>query len=62
MITIIKGKFQEGEIYEIEGHSEPLYLFHNGELKAITPIEYNLCTITEPKKRWLAICNLQLFK
>ena len=55
MIKRIKADLKEGDIVEIIGHSEPLYLFHNGELVKITPLEYNLCVNKLPDERWFAI-------
>jgi hypothetical protein len=54
MITKINFDFKEDEIYELT-NSEPLYIYHNGKLEAITPREYNICVITLPEDRWFNI-------
>jgi len=54
MINQISG-FVEGEIYELGGNSEPLYIWHFGKLIEITPREYNICTVTLPENRWAKI-------
>ncbi len=51
------GGFVEGEIYELGGRSEPLYIWHFGKLTEITPLEYNICVITLSNERWNAIFN-----
>jgi len=61
MIKRIKADLVEGDIVELAGISEPLYIFHGGRLTEITPMEYNLCVEKAPEERWFPIyisrCN-----
>lgn len=59
MIKRVGEGFEEGDIIEFNKQSEPLYIYHNGELVKITPQEYNLCTVNVPKERWNAISKLR---
>ncbi|MFZ2992470.1 MAG: hypothetical protein WA061_02030 [Microgenomates group bacterium] len=55
MIIRIDGQFGEGDILELKNYPEPLYIFHNGKLFEITPEEYNICVVKEPKERFFEI-------
>jgi len=47
----------EGDIIEIIPHSDPVYLFHDGELDKITPQEFNILITVEKKNRaWELSC------
>ena len=53
MITRIT--LTKGWIYELNGNSEPLFLYTGESLEKITPQEYNLCVETPVVKRWSKI-------
>ena len=63
MITQIGNKdtFKEGEIYEIGGQSEPLYIWHKGKLEEISPLEYNICIAILPENRWKKIYDNRFY-
>lgn len=54
-IKRIKIDCNEGDIVEVNNHSLPLFIFHDDQLKEITPAEFNLCLDYLPEKRWSAI-------
>ena len=51
-----------GEIYELNGNSEPLYLWDGIKFIEITPREYNVFTETVVEKRLYMLKKLRLIK
>jgi len=51
--------FSEGEIYELNGVSKPLYIWHYGTLHEVTPQEFNVCVTKLPKDRWIEILKIR---
>jgi hypothetical protein len=43
---------QEGEIVEVNNCSLPLFIFHDKQLKEITPAEFNVCLDCPQEERW----------
>lgn len=51
--------FEEGEIYELNNESLPLYIWHMGKLSEITPQEFNACVNLPLDKRWNAVFDIR---
>lgn len=60
MIKRVYFDAKEGDIIEINRISEPLYIYHNGEISPINPLEYNICVETPPEERWVKIMEARI--
>lgn len=52
MIKKVGKGIKNGDIIEFNQNSEPLFLYHDGDLIKLTPAEYNHLIVVTPEERY----------